>query len=501
MSSRSHRFARNVSAGLAGQGLVALLGFVLTPMLIRLLGLEGYGLYVLMQAATSYLLLGTLGAGSAAVKYTAEHAVHGGRAFHETQRLSVVLHLGGAAVAAALLFAAAPWFAERLFRVPAELMAPGVFMLRCAAVGGVFVAGTQAASSTLQGLQAFGAHNRLVVAQAVLMTGGAVGLAALGFGVNGVGRWHVLLSAVVFLVAVYVARAQAAPAAAHHGGKALDRRAFVAYGLSLWGGSLAWVITNQADKVVIAQAASLSALTLYAVPAGLLQRLQLLPAVVSTVLLPMFSELRHGDAEHEETARRMYLKSTRFVLFAVLPPLVVLFCVMPQFLGLWVGGHFSDASVWPARLLVAAQGFTLFNYVANAAAAARGRVWYVSAVNWGQALVSLAGWALFVPRHGLLGVALGSLLAQALPAFAYLFAVHRLLRVGWGSFFAEALAAPAAAALVLLVVAFPPHALATTWPRMISLGVIGLLAFYVTAWVLMPADDRRLALKLVGGGA
>lgn len=487
--SRGHRFFKNVSASLVGQAFVAGLGFFLTPIFIRALGLEAYGLYVLLQAATSYILLFTLGAGGATIKYAAEHATAGSRGYRDVARYSTALHVGGAAVGGLALAAAAPWAAQTLFKVPADLLKPAVFVLRCAAAGGVFVAGIQAATSILQGLQAFGAQNLVVVVQNGVMIAGAAALAVMGYGIKGVGRWNVLWSAAACAFAAVAAWRLSREPLRRGGGRPLARRAFAAYGLSLWGGSLAWVVTYQADKVVIAQAASLSALTLYAVPSGLLQRLQLLPAVVSTVLLPMFSEIDAAHREADETLRRMYLKSTRFLLFAVLPMLALLFALMPQFLGLWLGGHFSDASVWPARLLVVGHAFALLNYVPNAVAAGRGKPWWVSAVAWGQAAISVIGWSLFVKPYGLRGVALGSMLAQAVPALCYLAAVDSLLGVGWGRFL-QGVWRPALSAALMLAAVFPVHHMATSWPRMILLGMLGAGVFYGSAFILLSEEDR-----------
>ena len=72
--SRSRRFVADVSWSLSGQVALAVVNIALVPAMIRGLGVEGYGLYILLNSAASYLPVLSLGAGVALVKYLSEHA-------------------------------------------------------------------------------------------------------------------------------------------------------------------------------------------------------------------------------------------------------------------------------------------------------------------------------------------------------------------------------------------------------------------------------------------
>src|SRR4051812_38620786 len=101
--SRSVRFVRNVGAGVLGQIGVMMLSFFLTPRLIRALGIETYGLYVLFQAASGYVMIFCLGAGNATVKYVAEHAAEGGRGLRQSVIYGGSIYFLGSLVGAACL--------------------------------------------------------------------------------------------------------------------------------------------------------------------------------------------------------------------------------------------------------------------------------------------------------------------------------------------------------------------------------------------------------------
>ncbi|MCX5788091.1 MAG: hypothetical protein NTX64_06220 [Elusimicrobia bacterium] len=71
MTKRSFRFARNMSWGAVGQFLAAAANLVIIPYLVRSLGNQDYGLYILLFAMAGYLGLASLCASGAAVKFSA----------------------------------------------------------------------------------------------------------------------------------------------------------------------------------------------------------------------------------------------------------------------------------------------------------------------------------------------------------------------------------------------------------------------------------------------
>jgi len=74
------RFIRNVSWSVLGQGGAWAVSFFITPYLIRRIGVEGYGLYLILTMVSGYLLMFTLSAGTTTVIKTAELVAHPGPA-------------------------------------------------------------------------------------------------------------------------------------------------------------------------------------------------------------------------------------------------------------------------------------------------------------------------------------------------------------------------------------------------------------------------------------
>ncbi|MDX6770456.1 MAG: oligosaccharide flippase family protein [Elusimicrobiota bacterium] len=494
---RSFRFARHFRWSLLGQAATAAASFLTAPYLIKGLGLESYGLYIILQSAVNYLMLATMGAGSSAFRHiAAAKAEKDGALLRSSLRHSLLFH-GPVLLlaAAAAVWAARPLLAG-LFQVPEPLMASGVRVLWAAAVGAVFFSLSACAGSALQGLQRFDAYNLLLFLQTGLTPLLAVALVRAGGGMETVAWAYALVQALGAAASwAWLRRIiDGSGLGAARGGKALSLRDFASWSFGMWLGQIAGIMGGQLDRVFAARHVSLAGMTLYAVPVGLLQRLSIVPATFTSIAMPMLGELR-GE-EHRGALRTLYLRQLRLLLWLGLPGLVLLFSLMPQFLSLWLGGRFGDDSVWPARLQLFAQVFALLTALPSSAALAVGAPWMLPVLAWSQALLSVAGWAWFVPRWGLVGVGMGALLGQALPALFYLPLVHRrVLGLDAGRVFFEGLLPPAVCAGAMLAVVFPFHDRATSWLLLAAFAAAGLSAYGLTAWVLLGSEDRTLVRR------
>jgi O-antigen/teichoic acid export membrane protein len=490
--SRSFRFARNVSWSILGQAAAAAANFFLIPVILGRLGLDGYGLYVLLNAVAGYLTLLSMGGGTGVIKWVAQFwAERDGKGLGRVLRFGGAAYVGGALAGIILTAWKGEFLVTWLFRVPPALADQGLFAVRCAALGALPVGLTILSTSVLAGLQRFDLLNLIGILQNALMPLGAAAAASLGYGITGIGAWYVACNVGVCAAAVAIVWRLLQPAREFHNGKGLSYREFAAYSLGAAPGPIAWIVTFQLDKVFIARTGSLADLTLYSVPAGLLQRLHVMAGIVNVVLVPMMAELKGPQAADD--LARIYLKGTRFLLWCLLPVLTLLFILMPQFLGLWLGAEFGGKSVWPARFLVGANLFFLLNYLPGAVVFSKDRPHVASAVAWCQAVLSLACWAVLVPRLGLFGAGLGALIGQAVPACAYLAWVHsKVLGLSLGRYLAHGLAAPGASAVLVLVALLPFHASATSWLRLCAFIAAGLALFYGSTWFLLVGEDRDL---------
>lgn len=486
---RGERFARNVGWGLAGQGAVAAINLLVIPRLVHGFGVEAYGLYLLMQSAAGWIGALHFGAGAGLVRYAAQSHAEGKRgALDDSLRHGAWLIIGGAAAGALVLWISAPMLVGRVFTVPGYYQSHGAWMIRAAALGAVFAAVTAWAGAAFQGLHRFQWQSAAAVLQGILIPFGVLSALAVGRGLGAAASAFVAVHAVVALFCLYgVSRAR--HEVPEHGGH-LSFRTFWHYSIGFWPASLAQMVSGQLDRAFVAGLRSMSEFTLYAVPAGVLSRVQTLPATASAALIPVMG----GLAAHEgpETPARLYLRASRTLIGLIAPAYALLFCLMPQFLSLWLGGRFGDTSVWPARLLVGTQAAALFSFLPTSVAAGRKDGWWPSAAAWLQALVCLALWPWMIPRWGLFGAALGGLIAQASSTVVFVSVVHaRLLHLTWGRFARETLIPTSAGLSVLLVLVWPLRVRVTGWVSFFALCALAGACYTITFWRLLPKEDRH----------
>ena len=491
--SRGRRFARNVGWSLAGQGGTIAVNFLAIPYLLRGFGSEAYGVYLLMYTVANYLAVFQFGAGLATIKYVAEADASGeDGALRDALRHSACIHFGGVGAAAVVLWFAAGPLSSTVFDVPGYFREHAFWLLRAAALGGLFNAGVQWSSASFQGLQRFGWPSGLALLQSALMPLGLVAVLAMGRGLGAAAVWYVVVQAIGCLFGALALRAAVARHRGHKGKLAF--KPFAMYGLSFWPAVLSGVASTQIDKAFVAGMLNMSQLTFYAVPSGVLARLQTMPSTISHALMPVLSHA--GRTDTKEALQRIYVRSARALFAVSLPALGLLFVLMPQLLGLWLNPEFAHHAEVAARLLVAAQAFALAFHAPNALAGGLGGGRYNSMASWGQALLSLALWPVLIPRFGIAGAAAGALVAQALPTVFYLDATHRrLLGLPWSRFLREVAAPLVAPTAVLILIAWLGRSAAWTWPGFVAVNAAASTAYAGLLWRALPDEDRQAAAR------
>ena len=491
--SRGRRFARNVGWSLAGQAGTIVVSFFALPFLLRGFGAEAYGVYLLMYTVAGYMAVFQLGAGLAAIKYVAEAQAAGeDGALHDAVRYSFWIHfLGVGSAGAALWFAAGP-LSRTVFDIPSYFREHAFWLLRAAALGGLFAAGGQWATSVFWGLQKLAWPSALAVLQSIMMPLGLVVILATGRGLGAAAVWYVAVQACGFL---FLTLALRSALAGHRGNKGrLAFKPFATYGLTFVPSLLANLVSTQVDKVFVAGKLSMSDLTYYAVPSGVLQRLQAPSATISTALMPVLSEI--GRIEEKDHLTRVYVRAVRALFALIAPALGLLFVLMPQLLGLWINPAFGKNAEVAARLLVATQAFAIAFHGPKAAAGGLDGGHYNSVAMWIQALLSLALWPVLIPRWGIAGAAAGALVAQFLATLYFMDATHRrLVHLPWRRFLREVLSPVAPPTAALILVAWLLRGWAWTWLGFVGVNAAACLCYLGLLWRGLPEEDTRDVIR------
>jgi len=128
--SRSSRFAGQVAWNGVAFAVSLVSGFVLSPLVIRGLGIEAYGVWALVFSLLEYLNIADLGIRSATVKYVAHYsALDDEPQVHRVLNSSIVYFLAMSGALGLLVIFGASWTLV-FFKVPPELHAEYLNLLR-----------------------------------------------------------------------------------------------------------------------------------------------------------------------------------------------------------------------------------------------------------------------------------------------------------------------------------------------------------------------------------
>jgi O-antigen/teichoic acid export membrane protein len=494
-----HRVFRNTLVNGAATLIAVVVGFVLTPFLIRHLGASGYGLWALVGAfsvSAGYLSLADLGFGQTIVKLVAEHEARG-----EWQEVGDVVRAGLAffVVMGLVLGAAMALFTVFLlddaFNIPIRLHddVHRAFLLFSIQIPIEFSALPLA--GVLQGRQRYPVFRAIellrtliwivVVVVALPRGGGLTALAASTLGAAAIG-----------LVVTAFAAVRALPAGTIVWGRSLRptlRRMFT-FSRNLFVTQLTGVLYRQMDRIIIAAALTSVLLARYEIAAKIQLLAALCLSITVSAIMPAASGLS-AMADGRERLRALFLDGTKYSCALVLPVTIALMIWADDLVKTWVGSDFAS-SVGYARWFLAWVIPTTATSLGLTIVVGMGFVREVMYLGLASALINLGLSVALVGPLGVLGVIVGTLIGYTIVWFPYMSLFLRVLDVRWEEFVRRT-------ALPIIIVCLPWTAAiflvhmgwhATTLPAVIAAVAVSIASGWVAIFFLALRSGERTVL-------
>jgi O-antigen/teichoic acid export membrane protein len=493
---------RNVAASYAGTFAEGMVFLLVTPFLVRELGLTQYGLWSLAIVSVDWCQMLDFGLREAIMKFAAAHqAKFEAREIRRVAETALFVYTIIGAVVFVVLAAFARFALPSLVDDPVTRGAAGAVVLTLAAGAAIsFPAGL--AGTLLEGLSRFEILNLLRLGHAALRLGLYVAAMNLGYGVVGLAvaevisriclhtaRWTVLLRVYPGL------RLRPVP----HRGDLARLFDFGFWNSLRQGADVAMARMYEPMLTMFANLPSIGAFY-----AG--RRLAAMPgeAIVpmAGVLFPLSSEFEAGQREH--ALRQTLAYTTKFAAATSLPLALILAFGASPIQANWLGNRAPEAE---GVMQVFAVGF-LFLAAAMPSESillGLGRVRFLALAGLAHVLVTITAGIPLVRLYGVAGLALASVLAVICTQFlVYLpAAARRCGMTPWGFFSKSILptwvaGAPVAALMFLFARRLEGGGLAS----LAAWGGCGVLVYFAILWrVGLDADERtflrRHARRLV----
>ena len=359
MENIARRISRSILWNITGQGWLLLLTFLATPFMIRRLGVELYGIYVLVAIVVDYCSFAQFGIVDASVKHMTERLARRERpgvqkTFWTAMLSQVAIGFAGAMVILSLT----AFLVDHVFRVPAGLVREARVAVTIGAMSFSLSMITAVTTGALRSVGRFDLLNIAGILSGTLQTAAAVALLWVGQSLSAILLSNVCIQLLNLAMLGTLAR-RFLPVTMPPVWCAAEMKRLLRFGGFLTVSGVVGPILTNIEKMMLSAIHTVSALTYYHVPFSLVSRLAVIPSSFSSVLFPAYSHFQ--GTRDVETNRSLHRRSTLYLLYLFGAPLLFFIFFGREFLAWWIGSDFAERST---GILIILAGAGLVNAIA-----------------------------------------------------------------------------------------------------------------------------------------
>jgi O-antigen/teichoic acid export membrane protein len=485
---------RNVGLGFLSQAWFAALAIATTPYIVTSLGVDLYGIYVLVSAVLGYFTFLDLGIGAALTKYVAEYHARDdlprvGRLIRTALALFLIFGtMGGLVIAGATTF-----LVDHVLTLEAQDtdLAKAAFLI--GALGFVVNLPGQVFFTVPVALQRFDVVVKRTLVLGTASIAGTVAVLALGYGLIAV--LLINLSVTVVTTVLFYTRTRALVPGVSFRPRLHRRevRLLLSFGVLRATQRVSTQIVFQLDRFVVAAFLPIAAVAYYAVPLSLSQRVMKLVGNVGVAVFPAASAL--AGQQDDRRIAELYLRGMKLTALIGLPTSMIMFVYAHEIMLNWLNAEFEVESSTVLMILAAANLLFAFTTVPAVTLDATGRIRASTAFGLLAAGTNVVLVLTLVPTVGVEGAAWAVFGNAAIQVPLLLWYMHtRTLPMGLSALIRVSLARPLAAAGILMPAMVWARSLATNLAALVVLCVVTALVYFGLTIVLRVYDARDRAL-------
>lgn len=495
------RIGSNILANWSGYGVGFVVGFFLAPIMVHKLGDLAYGIWAFGLQLGGYMGVLDLGVRAAVSRYITHHHTR-----NERQRVELVLSVGTVVQAmfslpCLVIATAVAYFLPRLVQVPLQMSS--------AARWTVFLIGVEVATSMVGwlftgALAAVSRYDLINVRRAITVA--VRGVLIWQLLVHGFGLLAVAAASLLTNVLGYFWEFGLVWRVYQHPRFHIERGQFAScfhllftfsvftYLIGLSNRLIFWT-----DNVVVGAVLGASAVTFYAIGAGLVDLVGTTLGTVTCLFVPLATTF---DARGDRNAlRSLFIRGSRLTLLLILPGIIGFEVLGAPFIALWMGARYVKLASGVLMVLSLCLLFGPMRATCNQILYGMNRLKYFAFWSFGEAVVNLGLSILLVYKIGMVGVAWGTLIPAVLveglilPRYTAKQIAVQPIEYYWQTFMRPILASLPYAGLLLLARSM---GLANTWIGFFSSLVCGLTLYSLSVWFFgLPTDERQILSERV----
>ncbi len=475
---KSRTVIKNTVYNNIGYGVQLLISLLLIPFIIHRIGMEQFGIWVLLEVIVIYLsLLDISGIGGAFVKYIAEY-----HAQKDFKKCNQVVNLGWAYYTVFWIIMALLVFLLKkpilgLFDFPSDLSSTiSVVFLGILLIS--FIRGSFAVfRSVLLGVQRMDITNIIAMLASLVNAAGVILLLSLGFGLKGL-VMSGLIAAVFTVILQTVFAYRSLPQLKFRPlslSKDIFKKTFI-YGINIRIASIAELINTHVDKIFLGYFLNTMLVGSYALGAKLARIARSFPEQLLPAILPASSQLH--ALEDKNNLQKLYHRGSKYLGLLTFPLAFFIIANASLIIILWMGNRsFPGYTESVLALQVLSVGYVFVLLVSMGRLIARGMGIPQHEMRSSVIIVvlNISLSIILIIKLGFIGALLGTTLAGIIGSSYFFYSFNRRIKESAFSILTKVFALPFLFCLV-------------------SLGVSMLVDYFFKQLFPAPPADRLDAL-------
>jgi O-antigen/teichoic acid export membrane protein len=388
---------------LAGQMLPMFASLATTPIVIRLLGSENYGVLLLVGLIPNYFSFADFGMGMASTKFASEEYARGDFEAEARAVRSAAVIAFVCSCLFALPIAVFAWLIITQLNVPENLQWQAAWGLRMAC--GTFVVSilSNVVNTPQLSRLRMDLNAAINAASKVAASVGTVIVLYAGGGILGAAAFALVVATLGFVAHILVS----GHLLRDFFGISLDRRIIrpmlrFGFGLSIAG--IAAIFLINLEKLLVTRLISVQSLAYYSIAYTFANMAAMFSWAMVQSLIPAFSQLSTPDRQDQFNA--LFSRSIKLSIIWLLPTLMLLFVIARPFFTIWAGPDFGQESPGPFYILLAGLLFNIVAYVPYSSLVASGRTGLIAKIHSAELIPYAICAALLISYFGIIGAAL-----------------------------------------------------------------------------------------------
>lgn len=330
---------RNILYGFSTWILPLGLSFLATPLIVKNLGNDDYGIYTLVLSVAGYTF--NLSFGRAVTKYIAEYRANG-----ETEKIrdvisaSFFINTAIGLVSLLIICLSAEWVVSVVLQIGQADHQKTVTALYVAAFIIFSLVINQVFNAILQGIHRFDVYSKIFNFNNVLTLTGSIVLAYNYFGIISLLIWNLVVNCLSAVLYIFYSKRSLPEFGLEFKLKPRYLKLILSYSAGIIGYQVLANALVLFERFWITRQLGTEKLTFYVIPMSLAIYIHGFLASVLLVIFPLASELQN----EKEKLLKLYTKATKMVCFFVFFLATTLIVGSRVFLTLWLDEKFAEAA-------------------------------------------------------------------------------------------------------------------------------------------------------------